>query len=251
MDRYRISQLADRVGVPATTLRYYETQGLLPAERTPAGYRTYDDHDVERIRFIGTAKNLGLSLDRIRDLLGAWQHGACRDVRDRLRPLVEGQITRAEHRLVEISAFRDHLVAALARLDRLPARDTPCDPTCAFLAPPTTEQPTMQHHQTTDPPPIACTLTATEHAERAARWRTILTGTTRTPLPDNGIRVHLPAGHAEEIAALVAAESRCCPFLTFRLTFTGSGVELDAHAPADATALLDDLLGAATTSSTW
>ncbi|WP_416316268.1 MerR family DNA-binding transcriptional regulator [Streptomyces sp. S584] len=35
----RISQLAERSGVPATTLRFYEGVGLLPADRTPAGYR--------------------------------------------------------------------------------------------------------------------------------------------------------------------------------------------------------------------
>jgi hypothetical protein len=38
---YRISQLADRVGVPATTPRFYETAGLLSAERSPSGYRVY------------------------------------------------------------------------------------------------------------------------------------------------------------------------------------------------------------------
>ncbi|WP_235032650.1 MerR family transcriptional regulator [Actinacidiphila yanglinensis] len=37
---YRISQLAERCGVPATTLRFYEDTGLLPAERTASGYRT-------------------------------------------------------------------------------------------------------------------------------------------------------------------------------------------------------------------
>ncbi len=67
MDRYRISELAERVGVPPTTLRYYESRGLLPARRTGSGYRTYDDRDVERMRFITTAKTLGLPLDRIRD----------------------------------------------------------------------------------------------------------------------------------------------------------------------------------------
>ncbi|HEX4249696.1 MAG TPA: MerR family DNA-binding transcriptional regulator, partial [Pseudonocardia sp.] len=35
----RISQLAERSGVPATTLRFYESSGLLPSGRSPAGYR--------------------------------------------------------------------------------------------------------------------------------------------------------------------------------------------------------------------
>ncbi|MCQ8771387.1 MerR family transcriptional regulator [Streptomyces telluris] len=35
----RISPLVERTGVPVSTLRFHESVGLLPAERTPAGYR--------------------------------------------------------------------------------------------------------------------------------------------------------------------------------------------------------------------
>lgn len=251
VDRYRISQLAERVGLRASTLRYYETQGLLPAQRTSSGYRTYDDRDVERVRFIGTAKTLGLSLDRIRELIGVWQHGACRDVRDRLRPEVHEQIDHASRCIGELVEFRESLLAAIARLDGLPDRDTPCDPTCSFLTSDPKERPKVQP-PTGIPdtaPPIACSLTATEYADRAARWRAVVAGTTRTRLPDDGIRVHFPTEQAEEIAALVAAESRCCPFFTFSLTFSSSGAVLDAHAPADAAPLLDELFGPDTPAS--
>lgn len=248
VDHYRISQLADRVGLPATTLRYYERRGLLPAQRTPAGYRTYDDTDVERVRFISTAKSLGLPLDRIRDLLGVWQHGPCRDVRSRLRPMVQQQISHTDGQIAELGAFRDHLAAAITRLDRLPARATPCDPDCAFLESDAKDQPTVQPHHAVasepETPPIACGLNATEYTDRAARWRAVLADTIREQLPDGGTRIQLPIARGEEIAALVAAESHCCPFFTFRLTFTSTGIELDAHTPADATALLDDLLNA-------
>lgn len=242
MDGYRISQLAERVGVPATTLRYYETRGLLAARRTPGGYRAYDDADVERVGFIVTAKDLGLSLDHIRDLLDVWAKGMCRDVRDGLTPLLHARIADAGCRVTELGVFRDHLATALARLDALPARDAPCDPACAHLtggtpADPVPAQPGPGDHG----PPVACTLTAEEYTDRTARWREVLAGTGREPLPDGGLRVRLPAERAEEVACLVAAESRCCPFLTFRLTFTADGVELDAHAPADAAPLLSDL----------
>ncbi|MBV9847455.1 MAG: MerR family DNA-binding transcriptional regulator, partial [Kutzneria sp.] len=52
MTTYRISQLAERAGVPATTLRFYEQAGLLPAQRSESGYRLYDDTAVERLAFI-------------------------------------------------------------------------------------------------------------------------------------------------------------------------------------------------------
>jgi DNA-binding transcriptional MerR regulator len=51
----RISELATRTGVPATTLRFYETAGLLPAERTASGYRVYGEDAVQRLSFISSA----------------------------------------------------------------------------------------------------------------------------------------------------------------------------------------------------
>lgn len=231
MDRYRISQAAERAGMPATTLRYYESRGLAPARRGPSGYRTYDDSDVERLRFIATAKDLGLPLDSIRDLVDVRDDGRCRDVRDTLGPLLRERIADTDRRVAALGAFRDHLVTALSRLDALPARDTPCDPDCAFLG------------AAADPGPIACTLTGDEQADRTARWHAVLAGAAREDLADGGVRVHPPAERLDEVAALVAAESRCCAFLTFRLTVGPGGITLDAHAPEGAAELLRELLG--------
>ena len=72
-----ISQLADRTGIPATTLRFYETAGLLPAGRTPGGYRVYGEDAVERLGFIIPAKRLGLPLEEIAGLLHVWADGSC------------------------------------------------------------------------------------------------------------------------------------------------------------------------------
>lgn len=105
MNTYRISQLAERSGVPATTLRFYETAGLLPAERTAAGYRVYDERSVERLAFISSAKLLGLPLEEIRELLGVWEQGVCAAVRARMLPLVADRIADADRRLAELSAF--------------------------------------------------------------------------------------------------------------------------------------------------
>lgn len=82
-------------GVPATTLRFYEKGRLLPAARTASGYRAYTDSYVDRVRLISAAKHLGLSLDRIRDLLSVWDGGMCREIRDELRPMVATQMSAA------------------------------------------------------------------------------------------------------------------------------------------------------------
>ena len=263
MDGYRITRFAQRVGVAATTLRFYEQLGLLPSARTPAGYRVYSDLDADRVRFITAGKHLGLALAQIRDLLGVWDGGRCREIRDELQPMVAAQITAADTRVAELQLFRGRLAAALQQLRELPARDGPCDPTCAFLhhraTPPATSTGdngrNLENRDPNDHAPdagveygsaaaIACSLDAAQYTDRANQWRRLLGDAPPTIVPD-GITVHLDTAQAGELAGLVAAEQQCCPFLTFTMTFTAGHIELTARAPQAARPLLDDLFGVA------
>lgn len=66
-----IGELAKRSGVPVKTLRFYSDEGLLPpAGRTTAGYRVYDEAAVVRLDLVRTLREAGLSIDRIRAVLG-------------------------------------------------------------------------------------------------------------------------------------------------------------------------------------
>lgn len=130
---YRISELARQAGVPASTLRFYEQAGLLPAERTGSGYRVYGEDAVARLEFIGSAKHLGLPLEEIRELLGAWEQGVCAEVRTRLRPLVAARIAEAERRIAELSAFAAHLASVHEDLSG-PAPVSACGPGCGCVS---------------------------------------------------------------------------------------------------------------------
>ncbi len=132
MNTYRISELARRTGVPASTLRFYEQAGLLPAERTGSGYRMYGEDAVARLELIASAKQLGLPLEEIRELLGAWEVGVCADVRTRLRPLVAARIADAERRIAELTAFAAHLTAVHEELGG-PAPMAVCGPGCGCV----------------------------------------------------------------------------------------------------------------------
>jgi DNA-binding transcriptional MerR regulator len=241
----RISQLTARTGVPATTLRFYETVGLLPADRTPAGYRLYGPDAVERLSFIGAAKHLGLPLEEIADLLAVWESGACVDVKADLRPRVAARLEEAERRVADLTAFAASLRQALAHLDALPDRPGRCDPECGFLAP-AGPSPRPEHDgERWRTAPVACSLTGQDVTERAAHWQRLLDGAGREPV-EEGLRLTLPAEHAGELAALAAEEQQCCPFFDFRLHLNGSVVHLEVRAPTDGATLLTDLFGQAT-----
>lgn len=65
-----IGDLARETGVKVVTIRYYEQIGVLPiAKRTSGNYRSYGADQVQRLRFVRRCRDLGFSLDQIRDLL--------------------------------------------------------------------------------------------------------------------------------------------------------------------------------------
>jgi DNA-binding transcriptional MerR regulator len=75
----KIGELAERTGIPASTIRYYEKEGLLPkAQRGANGYRVYQEYALERLDLIQLGQNLGLSLDAIR-AVSALQGDALKD----------------------------------------------------------------------------------------------------------------------------------------------------------------------------
>lgn len=68
-----IGQAAASSGVTAKMIRYYEEVGLIPsAQRASSNYRHFTPEDVHRLRFVRRARELGFSVERIRDLLKLW-----------------------------------------------------------------------------------------------------------------------------------------------------------------------------------
>ncbi|BAH55848.1 MULTISPECIES: MerR family transcriptional regulator [Rhodococcus] len=233
-----ISELSRRSGVPATTLRYYEQVGLLPAARSHSGYRLYDEHAEQRLRFISAAKRLHLPLPEIFELLTVWEDEACRSVKSQLRPALDARITEAANGIDELTRLHTELVAARGRLDSLPDRADRCDPQCTFLLDPVTVQ---GMDVATADRPIACTLDGDDYRTRIDAWHSLLDGCPREQV-DTGVRVTVPAESAAELAALIVAEQHCCAFLDFTLGFDRDTVALTITAPADARALIDDLI---------
>ncbi|MBB4124714.1 MerR family transcriptional regulator [Martelella radicis] len=72
---FSIGELSRRTGVKVPTIRYYEQSGLIvPAERSEGNQRRYGRDEEGRLAFIRHARDLGISLDAIRELLELSAH---------------------------------------------------------------------------------------------------------------------------------------------------------------------------------
>lgn len=83
----QIKQLAALAKVSPKTIRYYEAIGVLPEpQRSPNGYREYEDSDVERLKLVLGARKLEFSLDDVTEILAMRdrREAPCRRVLDKL-----------------------------------------------------------------------------------------------------------------------------------------------------------------------
>lgn len=114
----RIGRLAREAGTPTSAIRYYERHGLLPsAKRTESGYRLYEEESLARLRFIRRAKNLGLSLTEIKQLLDSPD---ARAERARLRHLVAHKLAAIKSRVEELDLLAGTLERLYVRLVKEP-----------------------------------------------------------------------------------------------------------------------------------
>jgi DNA-binding transcriptional MerR regulator len=121
---YHIGDLAEAAGVTVNTLRYYEREGLLPPiDRTKGGFRCYSEETAHRVRFIKQARDLGLSLREIRQLVDP-DNNRCSAVRQ----ILAERLSDVDDRMRELASFRETLAAALERCEKTLERSkrAPC-----------------------------------------------------------------------------------------------------------------------------
>ncbi len=105
--RLTIGELARAAGVPTSTVRFYEREGLLrPRARSGANYRLYAEDDLRTLRFIRAARAIGFTLKDVRVLLGS---AACDDV----QALIEQRLEAVRREFAELRRVGRILEAAL------------------------------------------------------------------------------------------------------------------------------------------
>lgn len=125
-----IGQLAERTGVSATTIRYYEEIGLLPAAlRSSGGYRRYSEQTIDELRFIRKGQALGFSLQELGEVLELSRSGKAPC--SRVLSLAQQHLAAVEERIRQLQRFRDQLAAEVAKWD---GTDTPtCQGLCEII----------------------------------------------------------------------------------------------------------------------
>ena len=119
-----IGDIAERTGLSAPTIRYYESIGLLAApQRSATGYRRYTETTLEELRFIKKAQALGFSLDEIRTLLrlGGPEKATCREVRD----IAAHHLEDVRSKLRDLQKLEHVLTTTVSRCSGRTAPDCP------------------------------------------------------------------------------------------------------------------------------
>ena len=131
MAGWLIGEVAQRAGMSAATIRYYEEIGLLPAPpRSTSGYRRYPEAVVDDLRFIRKAQALGFSLEEIGEILKLSRSGKapCSHV----LTLARQHLATVEQHIRQLQQFRDQLAAQVAKWD---GKQTPtCRGLCQIIA---------------------------------------------------------------------------------------------------------------------
>ena len=101
----KIGELSKQTGLPSSTLRYYESIGLLPAAKRENGQRIYDEGVIGRLKFIRAAKATNFSLEEIARFFS--------DQEADWRPFAEAKVRELESVIEEYQEMRGMLMHSL------------------------------------------------------------------------------------------------------------------------------------------
>ena len=103
----KIGEVAERTGLPAKTIRYYEDIDLVTPARAANGYRAYSEKDLHQLAFIQRARGFDFSIDECRLLLSLYEDDA-RSSAD-VKTIALGKIAEIDKKLSELKSLKKTL----------------------------------------------------------------------------------------------------------------------------------------------
>ena len=103
---YTISEAAQKTGLPPSTIRYYDKEGLLPNIKRKNGIRVFEDMDLRLMGLLTCLKNTGMPIKRIRDYVELTSKGDRYEIIKAQRQFVLDQIEQLQYYLEELD-FKD------------------------------------------------------------------------------------------------------------------------------------------------
>lgn len=102
-----VGHAAQRSGLPAKTIRFYEEIGLIAPERAANGYRDYSDDDIHRLSFLRRARSLGFSIEDCRQLMALYRDKS-RSSHD-VKEIAKSHVVAIDAKIAELQAMRSTL----------------------------------------------------------------------------------------------------------------------------------------------
>ncbi len=108
-----IGEVAQRAGIPAKTIRYYEDIGLVRPQRDASGYRDFHENDLHKLVFLARARALGFSIEDCRKLLGLYEDESRESAQ--VKAMAEEHLQAIDSKIAQLQEMRgtlSHLIEA-------------------------------------------------------------------------------------------------------------------------------------------
>jgi len=111
-DDLPIGQVAARTGLAASAIRFYESEGLIEANRTPSGQRRFHRDVLRRLAFVRAAQTAGLGLDEVKRSLDSLPQSRTPNKSDWER-LARSWRPRLDAQIAALELLRDRLTSCI------------------------------------------------------------------------------------------------------------------------------------------
>ncbi len=109
----QIGTVAQKSGISAKAIRYYESVGLIQAaSRSHSGYRIYGERDLRTLRFIQRARGLGFSVEEVGGLLALWRDTGRQSAQ--VKALARRHVADIDRKVAELGGMRGTLTHLIA-----------------------------------------------------------------------------------------------------------------------------------------